>query len=282
MLVPEFPGNRRFDGVQNLVPRPGIGLLFVVPGISETLRVNGFARLTREPELLEACAVDGRRPWFVADVEVRQVFSHCGKAFLRSRLWQPEAWPDPDTVRSPSRTIAEAAENGRRESDVRRDVEEAYRPGSTESRETGAAHDEHASDRKPGGTAMTAPYTLKKLTDVEDSAVKFGMGEFQEARFATDDLDAEQTGVSLHRARPASASRSRTSTTRPRRSMSCSRARAASSSTPTSSASRSSMRSVSLRASSAPSRPTPTALQLLVFGPRYKGDGEVIQGWWSD
>jgi PPOX class probable FMN-dependent enzyme len=108
LLVPEFPGNRRFDGVQNLVHRPGIGLLFVVPGISETLRVNGFARLTREPELLEACAVDGRTPWFVADVEVRQVFSHCGKAFLRSRLWQPESWPEPE---------------------VRRDVEDAFRPG---------------------------------------------------------------------------------------------------------------------------------------------------------
>ena len=85
LLIPEFPGNRRFDGVQNLVERPGIGLLFVVPGISETLRVNGFARLTRDEELLESCAVDGRRPWFVADVEVRQVFSHCGKAFVRSR-----------------------------------------------------------------------------------------------------------------------------------------------------------------------------------------------------
>ena len=85
LLIPEFPGNRRFDGVQNLVERPGIGLLFVVPGISETLRVNGFARLTRDPELLESCAVDGRLPWFVADVEVRQVFSHCGKAFVRSR-----------------------------------------------------------------------------------------------------------------------------------------------------------------------------------------------------
>jgi hypothetical protein len=130
LLVPEFPGNRRFDGVQNLVHRPGIGLLFVVPGISETLRVNGFARLTREPELLAACAVDGRTPWFVADVEVRQVFSHCGKAFLRSRLWQTESWPEPDTIRSPSRTISETAEEERRpESAVRRDVEDAYRPG---------------------------------------------------------------------------------------------------------------------------------------------------------
>jgi PPOX class probable FMN-dependent enzyme len=129
LLVPEFPGNRRFDGVQNLVTRPGVGLLFVVPGISETLRVNGFAQLTREPALLDACSVDGRRPWFVADVEVRQVFSHCGKAFLRGHVWQTETWPAPDTVRSPSRSIAEPAETGRRaESDVRREVEAAYAP----------------------------------------------------------------------------------------------------------------------------------------------------------
>jgi PPOX class probable FMN-dependent enzyme len=129
LLIPEFPGNRRFDGVQNLVARPGIGLLFVVPGISETLRVNGLARLTREPELLEACSVDRRRPWFVTDVEIRQVFSHCGKAFIRSELWQPGSWPDPDAVRSPSKSIAGAAESERRrESDVRREVETTYQP----------------------------------------------------------------------------------------------------------------------------------------------------------
>ena len=129
LLVPEFPGNRRFDGVQNTVPRPGIGLLFVVPGISETLRVNGFAQLTRDPDLVAACAVDGREPWFVADVEVRQVFSHCGKAFLRSHLWQPGTWPDPDEVRSPSRSIAGLAEEERRrESEVRREVEAGYVP----------------------------------------------------------------------------------------------------------------------------------------------------------
>jgi PPOX class probable FMN-dependent enzyme len=130
LLVPEFPGNRRFDGVQNIIERPGIGLLFVVPGISETLRVNGFGRLTRDPELLDTCAVDGRRPWFVMDVEVRQVFSHCGKAFLRGRLWEPVSWPDTDAVRSPVRSIAGRAEEEQRsESDVRREVEAAYRPG---------------------------------------------------------------------------------------------------------------------------------------------------------
>ena len=129
VLVPEFPGNRRFDGVQNLVDRPGIGLLFIVPGISETLRVNGFARLTRDPALLAACELDGRRPWFVVDVEVRQVFSHCGKAFVRSTLWDPASWPDPLAVRSPSRSIAGVAEEERRdEADVRREVEASYVP----------------------------------------------------------------------------------------------------------------------------------------------------------
>jgi PPOX class probable FMN-dependent enzyme len=129
LLVPEFPGNRRFDGVQNLVERPGVGLLFVVPGISETLRVNGFAHLSRDPQLLAACAVDGREPWFVADVEVRQVFSHCGKAFVRSGLWNPGSWPEADAVATPSKSIAgAAAESRRRQSDVRREVEATYLP----------------------------------------------------------------------------------------------------------------------------------------------------------
>jgi PPOX class probable FMN-dependent enzyme len=130
LLVPEFPGNRRLDGVQNLVERPGVGLLFIVPGITETLRVNGVARLTRDPELCARCTTDRKPPWFVIDVEVRQVFSHCSKAFLRSGLWNPAAWGDPSEVVSPSRTIAErASEEGRPEQDVRRDVDESYRPG---------------------------------------------------------------------------------------------------------------------------------------------------------
>jgi uncharacterized protein len=130
LLLPEFPGNRRLDGVQNLVERPGIGLLFIVPGITETLRVNGVGRLTRDPELCALCAIDGKPPWFVIDVEVRQVFSHCSKAFLRSGLWNPDRWTDPAQVVSPSRTIAErASEEGRPEQDVRREVDESYRPG---------------------------------------------------------------------------------------------------------------------------------------------------------
>jgi uncharacterized protein len=129
LVIPEFPGNRRFDGVHNLVERPGLATLFVVPGITETLRVNGFATLTRDPELLELTAVDGKTPWFVIDVRVRQVFSHCAKAFMRSFLWEPERWPDVAAIRSPSMTIAEAAEReARTEAEVRREVEREYLP----------------------------------------------------------------------------------------------------------------------------------------------------------
>ncbi len=130
LLIPEFPGNRRLDGVRNLLERPGIGLLFLVPGITETLRVNGTARLTRDDALRDACAVDGRAPWFVVDVEVAQVFGHCSKALLRSELWSPERWPDPTTVTSPSRTVAErSSREGRPEHEVRREVDDGYRPG---------------------------------------------------------------------------------------------------------------------------------------------------------
>jgi PPOX class probable FMN-dependent enzyme len=129
LLIPEFPGNRRFDGVHNLVERPGVATLFVIPSVSETLRVNGLATLTRDPALLELTAVDGKRPWFVVDIAVRQVFSHCSKAFLRSFLWKPERWPDPDEIASPSAILGErAAEEARPEFEVRREAEEEYLP----------------------------------------------------------------------------------------------------------------------------------------------------------
>ena len=127
--IPEFPGNRRFDGVHNIVDRPGVGLLFVIPGLAETLRVNGRATLSRDPALTEQFTVDGKAPWFVIDVEVEQVFSHCSKAFLRSNLWKPEHWPDPAQVRTPFRSVYQRAEaEGRTEADVRAEVEESYEP----------------------------------------------------------------------------------------------------------------------------------------------------------
>lgn len=127
LLIPEFWGNRRFDSLANLLVRNGIGLLFLVPGITETLRVNGFAEVTRDPEWISIWAGEGRPPWFVIDVQVHEVYSHCSKAFLRSGAWQQERWPDAKEVTSPSRTIAERALAEKRpEQDVRRDVDAEY------------------------------------------------------------------------------------------------------------------------------------------------------------
>jgi PPOX class probable FMN-dependent enzyme len=94
LVIPERPGNRRTDSLLNVLENPNVGLLFLVPGMEETLRVNGRACLTRDEELLERTAVQGKRPLLAIGVEVEEVFFHCAKAFKRARLWEPGSWPD--------------------------------------------------------------------------------------------------------------------------------------------------------------------------------------------
>lgn len=93
LLLPDRPGNRRVDNFRNVLANPHVGLLFVVPGMEETLRINGRACLVRDPDLLERMAVNGKPPILAVAVEVEEAFFHCAKAFKRSRLWQPETWP---------------------------------------------------------------------------------------------------------------------------------------------------------------------------------------------
>jgi len=90
----ELPGNGRADGYRNLLANPAIGLIFLIPGIGETLRVNGQGYVINDPELLDQCAVDGKRPKVVLGVQVHEAFIHCAKALRRAQLWQPEGWPD--------------------------------------------------------------------------------------------------------------------------------------------------------------------------------------------
>jgi uncharacterized protein len=92
LAIPERKGNRLVMGLRNLLENPAIGLLFLIPGTPETLRVNGSATLTRDPELCARLTARGRPALLAIRVEVRQCFFHCAKAFLRSRLWQPESW----------------------------------------------------------------------------------------------------------------------------------------------------------------------------------------------
>lgn len=92
LLVPDRPGNRRLDGMRNILANPHVGLLFIVPGREDTLRVNGRAWVTRDATLLADCAVDGKVPPLGIGVEVEECFLHCARSFKRARLWQPGAW----------------------------------------------------------------------------------------------------------------------------------------------------------------------------------------------
>ena len=92
LLVPERPGNRLADSLRNVLANPHVGLLFLIPGIGETLRVNGRAEIVDEPELLEVLTVEGKTPKLALRVEIDQVFTHCPKAFIRSDLWNPDAY----------------------------------------------------------------------------------------------------------------------------------------------------------------------------------------------
>jgi len=93
LLVPDRPGNRLVYGFHNILEQPRVGLIFVVPGVTETLRVNGDAEITRDPALLTRLAARGKPALLVTRIRVRECFFHCGKAFIRSALWQPESWP---------------------------------------------------------------------------------------------------------------------------------------------------------------------------------------------
>ncbi|MGE0284311.1 MAG: pyridoxamine 5'-phosphate oxidase family protein [Rhizobiaceae bacterium] len=94
LAIPDRPGNNRLDTLENILLNPAVGLLFLIPGMDETLRVNGEARIAVDPSLRERFAVDGKAPATVMIVTVKTAYMHCAKAFMRSELWSPDTWPD--------------------------------------------------------------------------------------------------------------------------------------------------------------------------------------------
>jgi uncharacterized protein len=100
LLIPERPGNRLTDSLRNILSNPHLGLLFVIPGVSDTLRVNGRAALTTDPALLGPCAVEGKVPKLGILVDIEAAYTHCSKAFLRSSLWDPEQFIDREELPS--------------------------------------------------------------------------------------------------------------------------------------------------------------------------------------
>ena len=99
IALPERPGNRRADGFRNILSNPHVGLIYLVPGRKETLRITGRARLIRDAPFFDDMIVKGHRPQLAIVVEIEQIFFHCMKAFLRSKLWEPESW-HPDVLPS--------------------------------------------------------------------------------------------------------------------------------------------------------------------------------------
>ncbi len=100
VVIPDRPGNKRLDGMRNILGNPHVGLIFLVPGNDFTLRVNGRAVITQEPALLRTLAVQGKTPLLAIGVEVEEVFLHCARSFRRGKLWEHDAWPDPDALPS--------------------------------------------------------------------------------------------------------------------------------------------------------------------------------------
>ncbi len=106
LLIPDRRGNNRVDSFGNVLTSPGVGLIFFVPGINETLRVNGDARITRDRALLEPLVAQGKVPTVGLLVEVREAFFHCGKALMRSKLWDASAQVERDRFPTLGRIIA--------------------------------------------------------------------------------------------------------------------------------------------------------------------------------
>jgi PPOX class probable FMN-dependent enzyme len=126
LLIPDRLGNNRVDTLGNLLERPGVGLIFFVPGLNETLRVNGRGRVTTDRGLLEPLAVDGKVPRSGILVAAEEIYFHCGKALIRSDLWNPEKQLPRSEFPSLGRILAEQI-GGMSVEEAERATAESYR-----------------------------------------------------------------------------------------------------------------------------------------------------------
>jgi PPOX class probable FMN-dependent enzyme len=133
LVIPDRLGNNRIDGLTNIIENPHVGMIFLIPGREDTLRVNGRARVIRDGEILARLEVQGKRPKVAIGVEVEECFLHCAKAFKRSGLWERERWPDVAGLPSMARVLWEqidAKPAGQCSAEeYERDMEERLRKG---------------------------------------------------------------------------------------------------------------------------------------------------------
>jgi uncharacterized protein len=130
IALADRPGNNRLDTLKNLLENPEIALIFLIPGITDTVRVAGTARLSVDPELLASMAVQGKEPKCAIVISVRQAYLHCAKALLRSKLWQPDYVQPRGTFPSISRMVGDQiglSEEDKKTGEAR--TERAYKDG---------------------------------------------------------------------------------------------------------------------------------------------------------
>jgi hypothetical protein len=127
LAIPDRPGNNRLDSWENIIVNPAVGLIFLIPGMNETLRVNGEGKLTADADLCERFAVQGRPALSVLIVKVRGVYMHCAKAFIRSQLWDPASWPDRSEMPSLGQILRDQLALAASSEEVDAGLAEAYR-----------------------------------------------------------------------------------------------------------------------------------------------------------
>ncbi|RFT67145.1 pyridoxamine 5'-phosphate oxidase family protein [Bacillus clarus] len=126
IIIPERPGNRRIDSILNIISNPRVGLIFFIPGLGESLRINGRASITKDEGILKEMQANGRTPLLGIVVEVEECYVHCAKAFIRSKMWDSESWLDKKELPSAAKMLMEHAKVNASEEEVARSLEESY------------------------------------------------------------------------------------------------------------------------------------------------------------
>jgi PPOX class probable FMN-dependent enzyme len=118
IVMPDRRGNNRIDAMRNIVANPSVGVLFIVPGVNDLLRVNGAARIVADDWLLSSLAVEGRAPTAAILVTVEEAYLHCGRAFKRARVWDPATFAPPGALPPLAVMLADQTQPSRAESEL--------------------------------------------------------------------------------------------------------------------------------------------------------------------
>ena len=127
IFIPDRPGNSRIDTMRNLLENPHIGIVFLVPGMKETLRINGRGKVVTDAEILSTCSVNGKIPKCGICVQIDEVYMHCAKSMIRSKLWDPKKHIKRDSFPSLGKIFTDQQGGGLDAKEVDKDIEDKYK-----------------------------------------------------------------------------------------------------------------------------------------------------------